>query len=130
MSKTDRDLRKFVTALLKYTDKRTEFHTEFTADEIPKVFKGWNQLNFNLIHHGAGVGCCINVGPDRWRIEIAHCRLLQGKFNENRHKTWILWLAIIASIAVIFFGVLNYTTRNKEEANKNNKQTNITIKHN
>ncbi len=129
MSKTDRSLRKFVTALLKYAENGTVFNPDFTREEIPEIFSGWTDLDFNLVHHGAGEGCCICIGPDRWRIDIAHCKSLQGKFKERRHKTWILLLTILALIAIIVFGVLNYTTRNKKETNKNNKQTNITIKH-
>ena len=106
MSTTDHDLRKFVTTLLKYADKRTELYTEFTADEISKVFKGWNQLNFNLIHHGAGEGCCINIGPDRWRIDIAHCRSLQGKFTASRLGKWTLLIGIFALIAGIVIAIL------------------------
>ena len=127
MSKIDRDLRKFVTALLKRTEKPP---STFIREEIPKIFSGWTDIDFNFIHNGIGKGCCIPIGPDQWYIDRTHCSSLQDRFKERRHKTWILWIAIIALIAVIIFGVLNYTTRNKEETNKNNKQTNITIKHN
>ena len=125
MSKTDRDLRKFVTALLKYADKRTEFPTEFTADEIPKIFKGWTQIDFNIVSHGAGEGCCSLMGPDRWRINIAHCRSLQRTFTTSRLNVWILCVAIFALIAVIVFGLLNYTGH-QNQTSKNDQKTSNT----
>ncbi len=129
MSKTDRDLRKFVTALLKYADNRTEFPIEFTTDQISKTFNGWTEKDFNIIHHGAGEGCCFPIGPDRWRIKIAHCRSLQETFSISRRSKMILLIAILALIAVIVFGVLNYKN-DHNETNKNDNKTSDVIIHN
>ena len=106
MSKIDRDLRKFVTSLLKYADKSTVFPTEFTANEISKIFNGWSAREFNLVHHGAGEGCCFPISPDRWRINIDRCKSLQGTFSTSRLGRWTLWIGIFALIAAIAIAVL------------------------
>ena len=102
MSKTNRDLRKFVTALLKYTNKRTKFPTEFTADEISRIFNGWDQVKFNLVHNGAGVGVASRrLGHDRqgvdYRKGIIMGLFLVGLFVGTCAGVMILALMIAAS---------------------------------
>ena len=125
MRKIDRDLRKFVTALLKHADNSTEFPIEFTAKEISEIFRGWTERDFNLVHHGAGEGCCLPMVPDRWRINIAHCKSLQRTFNASRLNTCILCVAILALIAVIIFGLLNYKDYKNETYNNDNKTSEV-----
>ena len=125
MRKTDRDVRKFVTALLKYADNRAEFPTEFTAKEISEIFSDWTERDFNLVHHGAGKGCCTPIGPDRWRINIDHCKSLQSKFNARCYKIWMLWLAILGLIAILVFGFLNYKNHHKETSDNDKKTSEI-----
>jgi hypothetical protein len=125
MRKIDRDLRKFVTALLKYADKRKGFPIDFTADEIPKIFNSWSMKDFNIIHYGVGIRCCIPMLPDQWRINIDHCRSLRDELSANRLKIWMLWLAILGLISILIFGFLNYKNDHKETSDNNEKTSEI-----
>ena len=117
---------------MKYVENSTVFNPTFTTEEIPKIFNGWNQLNFNLVHHGTGKGCCTPIGPDRWQINIAHCKSIQSKFNAHRYRIWMLWLAILGLIAILAFGFLNYKNYHKETSynDKKTSETKSEIIHN
>lgn len=129
MSKIDRDLRKFVTALIKYAANSTEFPIEFTADEIPKIFNNWTKRDFNLVYNGAGKECCFYTGFNRLQINIAHCKSLHGKLKGSRRGTYLLLIAILALIAGIVFGILNYKN-DHNKANKNDNKTSGVLIHN
>jgi hypothetical protein len=137
MSKTDKQLKYFVKALLKYAEKDKHFNPGFTTEQIPTIFKGWfknwSELEFNIVHHGAGVGCCNYIGPDRYQINIAHCNELQGKFRDSNRTKWRL---IIAAAAIIFTAVngflayLNYIGNcNQNKSNSQHSIDNKTVGH-
>lgn len=112
-------LRKFVKALLEYSEDSEFFNPDFTVQEIPKIFNGWAEIDFNMVHHGAGAGCCVCIGPERYKINIEHCNNLQNKFKDSDRTKWRLVVAIAAIIFTIINGIfayLNYTyNRNKGE---------------
>lgn len=94
--KTDKDYKKFIKSLMKYNDKNNNY---FTSKQIPQIFDGWTDLEFNKIHHGIGKGCCTYMGPNPgYQINVAHCNSIAHKFNESRKTTIRIWLAVIAVI--------------------------------
>jgi hypothetical protein len=95
--------------LLKYAEKdEHHFNPGFTTEQIPTIFKGWTELEFNKVHHDAGAGCCIYIGPDSYKINVAHCNELQGKFRDSNQKKWRLIIAIAAIIFTAVNGLLAY----------------------
>jgi hypothetical protein len=120
MGKTDKQLRIFVKALLKYAEKDGHINPGFTKAQIPTIFKGWDELQFNRIHHGTGAGCCVYIGPDRYSININHCHSLQSKLNESRRSVIRLLLTEIGIIVAITLWLLTqawnqYQVRHKTE---------------
>jgi hypothetical protein len=105
MIKTDKMLRKYVTALLKYYEDSKVFNPDFTAQEIPKIFNGWAEIDFNMVHHGAGIGCCTCIGPGRYQINVGHCNALQTKFTDSDRTKWRLIVAIIA-LTIMLIGTV------------------------
>jgi len=108
MTKTDKMFRKFVKALLKYAENDKHFNPDFTVDQIPEIFTGWTELEFNIIHHGAGIGCCTCIGPGRYKVNVGHCNTLKSKFTDSDRTKWRLWVAIISVIIGIILWILNY----------------------
>jgi len=133
MSKTDKQLKYFVKALLKYAENDMHFNPGFTIEQIPTIFKGWHELEFNKVHHGAGVGCCNYIVPDRYQINVTHCNELQGKFRDNNRTKWRLIIAIaaIAFTAINgFFVYLNYIGNcNQSKSNSKHSINNNTVGH-
>ena len=113
MSKIDKQLRYFVKALLKYAEKDGHINPGFTTEQIPSIFKGWSELEFSKVHHGAGAGCCIYIGPDQYSINVHHCNELNSKLRDSNRTKWRLRIAAIA-LAVALIGtaiaVLKYAT--------------------
>jgi hypothetical protein len=126
MSKTDKQLQHFVKSLLKYIEKDKDFNPGFTTEQIPKIFKGWTEAEFNAVHHGAGLGCCGYVGQGQYHINIIRCHELHNKIKDSSRSKWKL---IIATAAIIFtainglFAYLNYIGNCNQS--KNNSQHNI-----
>lgn len=115
MTKTDKMFRKYVTALLKYSEDSKVFNPDFTVQQIPQIFQDWTELDFNMVHHGAGAGCCTNIGPERYKINIDHCNGLQSKFKDSDRTKWILIFSvgtIIITLISLAIAILNYTYKN------------------
>ena len=113
MTKTDRMLRKYVTVLLKYAESGKVFNPGFTSQEKPKIFSGWTEADFNIIHHGAGSGCCTCIGPDRYQINVGHCNTLKAKFKDSDRTKWRLIVAIIGLIVTtigVLIAILRYAS--------------------
>jgi hypothetical protein len=116
MTKTDRQLRKFVKALLKYSEDSEDsevFNPDFTVQEIPKIFKNWTELDFNMVHHGAGTGCCTYIGSEKYKINKDHCNNLQNKFKDSDRTKWRLIVAVIVLLVAIVGLLLNYCRNNQ-----------------
>jgi len=126
MSKTDKQLRYFVNALLKYAEKDGHFNSGFTMAQIPEIFMGWTELEFNNVHHGVGIGCCTCIGPDRYQINQAHCHNLQSKFKESRRSVIRLWLIAISIIVAIILGLLQVWNQYQEKQKTDNDNKVIT----
>jgi len=127
MSKIDKQLKYFVKALLKYAEKDNQhFNPGFSTEQIPAIFKGWTELQFNKIHYGTGAGCCIYIGPDRYSININHCHNLQSKFNESRRSVLRLWLAAIGIIIAITLWLLTQAWNQYQEKHYTEKNDKIT----
>lgn len=117
MSKTDKQLRYFVNALLKYAEKDGHSNPGFTTEQIPEIFKGWTKLEFNIAHHGAGVGCCTCIGPDRYQINKAHCVSLKNRFKDSYRTKWRLIISIIA-LAIMLIGTIITILRYRNDYNE------------
>jgi hypothetical protein len=114
MTKTEKMLRKYVAALLKYSEDSAVFNPDFTVQQIPKIFIGWGEIDFNMVHNGAGSGCCTCIGPERYKINIEHCNKLKNKFKESDRTKWRFIVsigAIIISLISLAISVLNYTCK-------------------
>lgn len=134
MSKIDKQLKYFVKALLKYAEKdEHHFNPGFTTEQIPTIFKGWGELEFNKVHHDAGRGCCNFIGPDRYSINVAHCNELQGKFRDSNRTKWRLIIAIAAIIFTAVNGLLAYLNYigncNQNKSNSQHSINNKTVGH-
>lgn len=126
MNKTNKQLRYFVKSLLKYAEKDEHFNPNFTTEQIPAIFKGWDAGQFNKIYHGAGAGCCIYIGPDRYSINEAHCLSIKNKFIDSSRIKWMLIIAIatiIFTIAISLFAYLNYRYNRSNQDTQRNRGT-------
>ena len=79
--KINTQYKKFVKSLLKYADNKNSFPVYFKPEEIPSIFKGWTELEFNKIHHGIGKGCCTYLPPTGYKINIDYCNSINSKFK-------------------------------------------------
>ena len=125
MNKTDKQLRYFVKSLLKYAERDEHFNPPFMTEQIPTIFKGWDELQFNKIYHGAGAGCCIYIGPDRYSINVNHCNTLQNKFTDSNRTKWKLIFTVAAfifTVGIFLFAYLNYRNNNSQGTHQSQKQ--------
>jgi hypothetical protein len=109
--KTDQMLRKYVAALLKYAEGSKVFNPCFTVQQIPEIFNSWTEGDFNIVHHGAGIGCCTCIGPGRYQVNVGQCNALQSKFTDSDRAKWRLVAAIVAILIGLIgaiFAILNY----------------------
>ncbi len=110
MTEMDKNLRKYITDLLKYSENSGVFNPDFTTQEIPKIFSGWGEDEFNRVHHGIGEGCCTIIGAGRYKINIAHCNRLQNEITRHHEiqnkleelKTPHSWSFRLLVLSVIF----------------------------
>ena len=127
MSKIDKQLKYFVKALLKYAEKDDQhFGPGFTTEQIPIIFKRWGELEFNKVHHDAGAGCCIFMGPDSYKINVAHCNELHKKFGDSNKTKWRLIISVILLVLAIIGLLLNFVSnhaQNKDEPKQKPKFT-------
>lgn len=86
MSKTNKMLHKYVADLLKYSENSGVFNPCFYTHEIPEIFSGWSETEFNIVHHGVGEGCCTIIGAGRYKINIAHCNRLHNEFIKEEKE--------------------------------------------
>lgn len=86
--------KKFIKDLLKHSETHNAY---FTEQQIPNVFKGWSDVEFQKIHQNIGSGCCTFLGEKPgYRINVNYCNDIYHKFNESRKTTIRIWLTIIA----------------------------------
>ena len=127
MSKIDKQLKYFVKALLKYAEKEDQhFGPDFTTEQIPIIFKGWTELEFNKVHHDAGKGCCIFMGPDRYSINVAHCNELRGEFTDNNRTKWRLIISAILLVLAIIGLLLNIYSNHAQNNDEPKQKPKIT----
>jgi hypothetical protein len=127
MSKTDKQLRKFVFALMKYAEQQKEFNPGFTKEQIPQIFKGWDELQFNMVRFGAGIGCCGYIAPDQYSINIAHCNELKNRLRDSRRVKWRLIVAVAALVIALTgttISILIYTNNYNQQPQKNQQYKN------
>lgn len=110
--KTNKKLKIFIKSLIKYADEKNSFSVHFKPEEIPIIFKGFSESDFNKIYHGIGKGCCTYLPLTGYQINIDHCHLINNRFIESRKSTIrIILIALGVGIAILF-GVFNLLNLN------------------
>jgi hypothetical protein len=86
VTEMNKKLRKYVTDLLKYSENSGVFNPNFYTHQIPEIFSGWSEIEFNMVHHGVGEGCCTIIGAGRYKINISHCNRLHNEFMKEEKE--------------------------------------------
>ena len=114
MTDMDKKLYKYVTDLLKYSENSGVFNPNFYTHEIPEIFCGWSEIDFNMVHHGAGEGCCTIIGAGRYKINIAHCNKILREFKpEGNIATGNVITATNSTVVVGDSNIVANRTENK-----------------
>lgn len=109
---------------MKYTEKQKEFNPVFTKEQIPDIFKGWDEAQFNAVRWSIGVGCCGYYHPDKYSINVAFCNDLRNKIRSGDRKKWMLIIALISLTILISGTISKYfsdANNNKQKTSQNEK---------
>lgn len=94
--------KKFIKDLLKYSESHSSY---FTKQQIPNVFKGWTDTEFNKIHQNIGKGCCTYLGDKPgYQINVNYCNDINHKFKESRKTTIRIWLTVLVPLSLFLIG--------------------------